>query len=297
MPSKVVLMFTLDKYSWSEDHYYLLGSSSGQGLQATIAPAQQLAAARAQLLGYDAQIERIRISGVPANQQVIDVEFAGNLTPAWEQPSGVAAYTASRAYNALLLRLQSLQGYHRNYYLGGAPAGLFHSRAGDDTGLDFSQVPSFLLRMIAFTAFLYGTASWGWLTRTASPLVPALGPLVTNAAFPGMIGIQSPLLAGVVVGSQIQVAGWRRLSIKAGPPLTGIYKCGGVLAPVAPSTTYTYFLFNTQYVQPSNFFTIGKVGPFVGSFQAYNSAQPVEATSRKRGATLLRPRGRSRTRF
>lgn len=297
MPAKVVLMFTLDKYSWSEDHYYLLGSSSGQGLQAAVQPAQQLAGTRAQLLGYDAQIERIRISGVPANQQVFDVEFPGNLVPTWELPASTPAYTASRAYNALLIRFQSLTGYHRNYYLGGAPAGLFHSRAGDDTGLDFSQVPSFLLRTIAFTSFLQQNAAWGWLSRTSSPLVPALGPLVTNAAFPGMIGIQSPLLPGVAVGSQIQVAGWRRLSIKAGPPLTGIYKCGGVLAPVAPSTTYTYFLFNTQYVQPSNFFTIGKVGPFVGAFQAYATSQPVEATSRKRGATLLRPRGRSRTRF
>jgi hypothetical protein len=292
---KVVMFFVLDKYSWTEDHYWLGAGGSGALAQA-IPIAQQLASYRVQLLGYDAQIERIRLSNVPANQQVDDVEYTGALTPSWELPFGTPAYTASRAYNALLLRIQSVSGYHRNYYLGGAPAGLFHSRAGDDTGLDFSQVPSFLVRMLGFMNYLT-SGPWGWLTRTQSPLFQASG-LVTNAAFPGMLGITvAGQLAGVVQGSQIQVKGWRRTSVKASPPLTGVYRVGGVLSPTAPSTLWTYFLVNSSLLPPSNFFTLGQVGPYVPSFQAYNNSQPVEATSRKRGATSLRPRGRSRTQF
>lgn len=295
MAVKVILMFTLDKYSWTEDHYWLGAGGSG-ALSLAFGPANILASYRAQLLGYDAQIERVRIANVPANQQVADIEYTGNLTPSWEQPATTPAYTASRAYNALLQRIQSAVGYHRNYYIGGAPAGLFHSRAGDDTGLDFSQVPSFLPRLLGFGNYLT-SGPWGWLTRTQSVLFQASG-LVTNAAFPGMLGIQvNGQLAGVVQGSQILVKGWRRTSVKASPPLSGVYKVGGVLSPVAPSTLWTYFLVNSSLLPPSNFFTLGQVGAYTPSFQVYNNIQPVEATSRKRGATSLRPRGRSRTQF
>jgi hypothetical protein len=293
--AKVTMFFVQDKYSWTEDHYYV--SASGINLNSLVLPATSLAAVRSQLLGFDAALERIRLSQFPANQQVQDVLFPAALTGNWAVTAGnLALWSAARAYNALLTRLSSSGGYHRNYYLAGCPEGIFHSRLGDDTGLDFSVIPEFLTRFYALVTQLT-TGSWGWLTRTQSVLVQA-GGLVTNAAFPGMLGIQVPAaLPGVVQGTPLQVSGWRRVSIKASPPLTGVYKCGGVLAPVAPSTMWTYFLFNTSLIPPTNFFTLGKIGVYTPAFATYNQAQPAEATSRKRGATALRPRGRSRTQF
>jgi hypothetical protein len=296
MPGVKVTMFLVqDKYSWTEDHYYITASTPTLGIAE--GPANQLASLRVQLLGYDAGLERVRLSLFPANQQVRDLLFGAALTNTWGGGGPFAPlYAAARAYNALLVRFSSGVGFHRNAYFAACPEGIFHSRPGDDTGLDFSVIPEFLLRYVALVSYL-ANGSWGWLSRTQSILTQASG-LVTNAAFPGMLGIQVfQQIPGVVVGSQLQVHGWRRLSIKATPPLTGIYKCGGVLAPVAPSTTWTYFLFNTAQIAPSNFFTNGSVGLYVPSFQTYFVAQPAEATSRKRGATALRPRGRSKTQF
>lgn len=296
MAVKLTLFMVLDKYSWTEDHFDL--SASSGNLAGEAPRAQQLATLRASLLGYDASLERVRISSVPANQQVFDVLFPGNIQANWVGGQvATPGYSASRGYQALLMRLQNAGGNHRNYYMAGAPYGIFRSRPGDDSGLDFSQVPEFLLRITGYAAFLTG-GGWGWLSRANLPLTQASGPLQSSAAAPGMVGIPvSAQLAGVSVGTQVLVRGWRRTNIRTCPPLSGLYKIGFIAAPVAPSTTWTYFLFNTSFITPSNFFTLGQIGPFTFTSAAYTVATPVVATQRKRGATALRPKGRARVQF
>ena len=299
MPIKVTMFLVSDKYSWSEDHYYLPATAIRDAVQ----PAVQLLYERAPCLGVGAAVKLARLSLVPANGAVQDAIPTQPIAPDWSGQSGLgpAQINASRPYQALQVRFSSYFGYHRNLFLGGAPAGLFHGGIPGDSGLDFSQAGDFSQRLAGFLNFLTsgGTSSpqWGWLSRTSALYSQAVGPLVTNAAYPGMVGVQvAAQLPLVGVGNLVQVKGWRRTSVKSGARLTGVYRLGPILPPVAPATAWTYFLQGTANVVPTNFFTLGMIAPYAPVSVGYLLAQSIQATERKRGATAYRPRGRSRTR-
>ena len=295
MSIKCTFFFDQDKYSWQEDHY--LNITSGDQLEAAILPAVQLSTLRVPCLGLGCALRAIRLSSVPANDRVYDIVQLDQVAPTWPAVVGANLEYASRAFTAAQVRLQDALGNHRNYYLAGAPFGLFRTVPGQDAGIDLSAVPAWSSRFLSFMNYLVnGTPGWGWLTRTEGNLEQSVG-LVTNALYPGMVGVQVPFnVAGLAIGVQVRVKGWRRISLKAGARLSGVYSIGGILAPNPPAVNWTYFLLNTGTVLPTNFFTLGSIGLLELAFTAYNTYQLVQCTERKRGATAYRPRGRSRTR-
>lgn len=307
---KITMEFVQDKYSWTESHWYLT-TSLNPPLQLGVPQAQALAAVRVPLLGNGCALQRVRISQFPANRQVLDVLSPYIATvPTWPpdpSPNGTT-YTASRAFTALLAILEDVNGDFRNYYVGGVPGALAHAAPGaigDQSGITWAAVPDFSARAAAYNQFLTNQ-NWGWMTRRNTTFSQAQGPPVSNAAFPGMIGIQTAAqLVGLGLGLQggpaqigtlVQLKGWRRLNTRL-QRLGGVWQVGGILAPVAPSTLWTYFLFNSSGVPLTNYKANGQIGVLYQSFLIYNSLSWDEITQRKRGATVNRPRGRSRSRF
>lgn len=293
---KVLLMFSADKYSWTEDYFFNDTQTVNAGAN-VIAASDSLARQRAQLLGSGAALERVRISNTqPANSQVWDIEYNPVLTGQWAGvSSSAAASRAARPYQVILVRMQTFVGDHRNLYLAGAPNGLFGTRPGDDTGLDFSQFGQFLPALQGYIQTLINQ-NFGYLTRTRNVFQATQG-LVTLAQYAGMVGVVTlASIPGVVAGGSVLVKGWRRYSVKASKQFSGVYRVFAVVPPVSPATTWTYMLANTPTISPTNFPVPGLIAPFSLTLLSWNSGTPVEATERKRGATALRPRGRSRTR-
>jgi hypothetical protein len=305
---KVTLDFTLDKYSWSESHWWLTGTTPT--LQNGVGPALQLASYRVPCLGVGAALIRIRISQFPASRLVLDL-LAPYIpsVPVWppDPSANGLTYSASRAFTALLAEIQSLTGQSRNYYLAGIPGSLAHAQpggVGDQTGITWAACPDFSPRAAALNNYLV-SGVWGWLTRTATPYAQAQG-LATNAAFPGLIGVQTVgQIAGfgqglqggnAQVGTVVLLKNWRRINVKL-PRLSGTWTVAGVLAPVAPSTIWTYFLLNSSAVPVGNYKGNGQIGVYSPQFATYASLTWDEVTQRKRGATINRPRGRSRSRI
>lgn len=288
---KCTFQFSNDKYSWSEAHYWITGQTPT--FQAAIAPAEQLGVYRIPLLGNGAQLNRIRLSLFPANRQVYDILYPGAQgAPVWPaDPTGLV-YSSSRSFTALLARLQDVGGSWANVFAAGVPASLAHSVAGDTTGLQWGSCPGFSTRWGQFVNFLTN-GNWGWLSRRDTTFAQAQA-LVTNAAFPSMIGVQTAAaIPQVGVGSQVLVKGFRRLNTRL-QPLGGVWTVGGVLAPVAPAVNWTYFLLNSGNVSTTNYKGMGQIGLLYQDFHIYASVWSIDITERKRGGSIGRPRGRSR---
>lgn len=296
---KVTLEFVSGKYAWTEAHYYLSGSAAtSQAVQ----PALGLSQVRGACLGVGAQIERIRLSSYPANRltQDLDGQYLGGI-PQWPPFTGQGpGYSAGISGESILGRLQSAAGNGRNYYLAGVPAVAIRQILTNQDGIDWSQPPGLNSRLAALANFL-SSGSWGWLTTTTSVFLPGSAP-ITSAAFPGMIGILVPGPIGTLTNpanippnTQLQATGWTRICVKQ-PRLNGRWFLGGILPPVAPATQWAYFLYGSGAVPLGNYKKNGSLGQITPSFAIYASCTWLSATTRKRGATSTRPRGRSSVR-
>lgn len=304
MAVKVTAFFNQDKYAWSEIHYLNVAFSAELEGNPTVSQYLQL---RANCLGLGASLNNCRVSSVPGDQFVADSIFAQNLVPHFFTPNPILGlpptpltvgnapfyYFAQRAPLCVMTRLISRDGGHRNYYMAGAPAGIFRTVPGTQNGIDLTQPSQWVTAYDALMSFLaVNNNGFGWMTRTQSTLIRAAGPPVTSAAYPGMIGIQVPNNLPVLPGGEVYVKGWRRISVPAGRKLSGVYTLGAILPPVSPSLNFTYFLMNTAQVSPTNFKTVGSIAALELTFEPYASFGELLATSRKRGATEYRPKGR-----
>jgi hypothetical protein len=196
----------------------------------------------------------------------------------------------------MVMEMYGATGEGTRIYLSGCPAAIFIEPGINGQGFDFSNVPGFGQQLGTYMSYLTNpTTPWGWLSRITQTYAPASGPLVTNAAYPGAVGIvtQNGLLGTPAPGTQVQVKGWRRLSLRS-PELTGVYKTlGPTLVQAGPPQTWTYFLAGTSNIQPNNFYTTGSIALYNPTFNQYIQWLPVLATGRKRGARFAAPRGRS----
>jgi hypothetical protein len=289
---KVTLEFSCDKYSWSEAWWWITAGAAT--FQNAYGPSVQLAQYRVPLLGVGCQLDRWRLSLFPANRRTFDVFYPSNGgQPSWPaDPTGIR-YAASRPFTAVLLLLENPSGLQKHTFLAGCPTALSHTVPGDSTGLQFASAPDFLNRLGQFLNFV-SSGSWGWLSRADTTMNQVQG-LVTNAAFPSMIGlVTGGPIAGLTVGSKVLVKGFARINVKV-PALGGLWTVGGVLPPVAPATQWTYFLLNSGAVPVNNYKGLGSVGLLLQDFQTISSGGAESVTERIRGGTLNRPRGRSRT--
>jgi hypothetical protein len=296
---KVTMMFSSEKYSWTEAHYYITTSQTAPA--AAVGPAQQLAQMRAPLLGLNASLDRIRLSSYPANRIALDLEDFFLATKGnWPADPGQNTYSAALANVALVLRISSLEGFSTQVYLAGIPMSVVRETTINQDGWQFSSSGDFGTRLQAFAGYLTG-GLWGWLTQQRTPYVQVQG-LVTNAAFPGMVGVVTAGPLGTLlnpqnipVNTQVRMRNWRRLCVRQ-PRLSGVWFLGGILTPVAPSTLWTYFLFNSGQVPLTNYKSYGQIGLLTPGFATYQAATASIGTTRKRGATSNRPRGRARSR-
>lgn len=289
MPVKIVFMFAHQGYKWSEDHYAL----SFTRPQDASAAALNLAIQRAACLGVGPVLREIRLSSVPANGLVEDVYFTSDLSGSF--PPGFDLTTpayAAPSFTAVLVRISSPTGLHRNLYLAGAPTGLFTGELADDNFLFYAAVPYWYSLLTAYMGQLT-SGQFGWLTRTGATYVQATG-IVQQVGPPAAIGIvtQAPL-PGVVAGGQVLVKGWRRMNVRTLGPLTGVYTVMSVVIAPGPPETWTYYLLNTSTVSPTNFFTLGKIAPLALTPTVYNEWVAEQSVQRKRANPVAGRRGRA----
>lgn len=304
MPLKVTLEMACEGQTWTESHYYL-----PQAVLPFNDPAlTDLTNARAALLGNNAFLTGVRVSLVPANRVVTDyfVQTQG-LAGTWPpDPTGLI-YSASIPNAALLIKMNGggmTPTPQKSLYLAGPPAATIAT--GVSGILDINPIAAFLIALGKYMFQLTGSASqlfsttgpsqvrWGYRTRSSQNTVVAVGPPVTNAGFPGMVGIQVfSTLPGVVVGGQVWLSGWRRLNPRI-PGLAGAWTVAGILPPTAPNQTpTTYFLANSGNVSPTNFKGIGSIAPLSFNYTPYGLGYLVEkAVTRKRGESVGLRRGR-----
>jgi hypothetical protein len=291
VPVKVTMYFSLANYSWSETHYYLLSTAESVVHPYTV----QLANYRARLLGDYANLSAIRLSTVPSNRNVTDIDpsewsgagFVGTDT-------GMGDVTAERPYSSLLL-LFTGQVSQKNMYLGGLPDEIIQTTPTSNTG----YVPSgdWQMRFNQWSQYLVkpdGTSQWGFRSRFGEPGIPitSVG-LATGVG--SNIGLFSMVNLGVPVGSDVYLTGFRRSNTRQ-PGLSGSYQVIGIIPPGSGVTSWETILGETGNVVPSNFISMGTAQPLVYQYVPYIACTPRRATSRKRGGSFGRPRGRLRAR-
>jgi hypothetical protein len=292
-------------YSWTEAHYNSYTGSPGD--PQSILLGANLANARVACLANACQITRIRISSVPANRLVWDIFppfiaskgqfFLGQPLP------NASNFNAMIPGGVLLVDLFSGGFGQTRIYLGGVPSGVFTLPGIANAGYDLSGAPGFDVALATYMSYLTATTQgWGFLSAAQfeeTIKAPASQGLVTNAQYPGSVGIvtQSGQLGLQPPNTQVMVRGWRRLSLRS-PALGGVYRTlGQTLIAAGPPATWTYFLQSTGTVQPSNFYTLGNIAVYNAAFLNYNRWYVVAATTRKRGASFGRRRGRSSIRI
>lgn len=301
MTLKYTLGMAAPGYAWTESHY-----NSYSGLpsdQTAVNLGQSLAAARVGCLAQACAVTRVRISAVPANRVVWDLfppfipskgQFFLGLAF-----SGVGSYASMIPGGVLLIDLFASSIGQTRIFLGGVPSGIFQMPGIGNAGYDLAGAPGFDVALAIYLQYLTATGNgWGFLSAALGeevPNVPAVQGLVTNALYPGSVGIvtaTSPLGA-LPPNTQVLVRGWRRLSLRS-PALGGVYRTlGQTLQAAGPPPTSTYFLSNTGTVQPANFFTQGTISLYTARFLPYLKSQVVAATTRKRGSRFGARRGRS----
>ena len=96
MPLKLTMFMGQDKYSWSETHYAPNNSSFGSLNLAALA----LIELRAQCLGTMPTFWEARMSEVPANRVVEDVNISGGgISGVWPADPTNLVYDSERAYS------------------------------------------------------------------------------------------------------------------------------------------------------------------------------------------------------
>lgn len=293
MTMKVDLNMNLGRASWTETHYYLASSD----FLTAAAAAATLANARSQLLGVGATMGPLRISDVPANRNVDDVQY-NHGTGSWPaDPTGLL-YAAQHPNVALLVRLQG-PTQNKLLYLGGCPNKIFNQPGGSVPGVTFDGVfnPPFFAYMGLLTnsGGSPGSSPWGFRARNSTGELSATS-LVQNAAYPGMIGVVTQSPPTWSQGQEVWLTGWRRINTGL-PGLSGGWVVGGILAPVPPATgPWTTFLANSGGVSTTNFRAPGQINGLNYSYVPYETYAVLKAVTRKRGGSYGAPRGRSRAR-
>lgn len=306
---KVTMEFGSGDFAWSESYYWLTTSTPSSPSLAA-GPAASLAGARVPCLGNGASLNRIRLSLFPAARLTDDLlspfiptTSTWPLNIAGGYPLSTLQYTAARPWEALQLLCEDSIGRRKAVYMAGIPAGLVQQEPFDQQGIYWGGAPGFGPRLEAFQSILT-SGSWGWLTQTNETFQPvyqsAGAPfgLTTNAAYPGMVGVQvtNPLVFTDPLHPRLRIKSLRRINVHL-PGGNGTWSVGNILPPTPPATApWTYFLLNSSLVQLTGYVGIGQVAAYFPSFATIAAIEAVQTTHRKRGVLLGAPRGRSRSR-
>lgn len=289
---KLTVGISLPGYTPTESIYLTSGVSPSDGLTLAL----KYLTARAQLLGGYASISFARISTFPASRFVQEIDPTTYPSASKALQAGEDAIPDSsatdRAQSNLLIYMTGAP-YSRRMYLSGVPDQVLGVGVTYPRGF-FLPAVSWNTPWAAFQRLL-GDPQFSFRVRNKAQDVFASLPLVPIGVGPTLYGVTAPgPLAGVSVGSDVYLSGWRRISTHY-EGLNGSWRVVGINVSTPPATTVTYVLGSSGNVNPTNFYGPGKIGPAVYMLQPIDagSVVAVKAVNHKRGGRVGLVRGRS----
>jgi len=297
---RITFFFSGAGATWTESYY-----QAGATLTAAVlAQIKELSRTRANMLVAPYTIAAIRVTfvGTPrVAYYLLASQFYSNGNFQYTPATAPDEYGVNFNTVVLVKFYGSTYGHVDTKYMGGAPEGIFSEGPGSAGGLGTNTTPwSNALSQFMFT--LAGQNSfrifnWG-NTYTVTNVL-------TNIAFPGEIGIQTAFqLVFGLTPPRVNLKGFRKVNVRQAG-LNGLYR----VDPLSPGlqsgavAPFTYYLANTVQVNVANILDKGYVSPEAYQYDSYGFSGPtgsgfsiIRATHRKRGASQLAPRGRSRIR-
>lgn len=286
MTIRATIIMSLPDATWTETHYTDVGETIED--PAVVAAAAALGTARARLLGVGARIRRIRLSdtavprgadSVPDNMYLHSGPYGGE--------ADIFVYASDIPNVSLICRCMSTGGvFSKNLYLAGIPEGVVTTEF-DQPG-DFLMLTDFIAPFNSYVNLL--KTIWKFRVQGAGLATQPVLQVVTSAQFPQTVGLVTPAamagspapVGGVVPPFECVVTKFRRGNTRV-PGLSGRYQVVGTILPVAPATTYTYFLQGTGDVAISNLTKMGRVVAQGFSYVPYGNIVPTAGATHKRG--------------
>lgn len=297
--SKLTLIFTTDDYSWSESYYSRNGTPTDG-----FANVGNIATARAAMLGLGANLEATRFVNLNNPRQALFPQGPGNaVLNTAPPPNQNEPLYADRPYSSVLVNHFAGNGYTKRTYYAGAPDLYIGQQPIEDRGIEQTGIADWRPLLVRFLAAM-AAGQWGW-QRQIWPAAPqTIVNITVGANPPTQIEITTAQpIANLSNSYEIIIRGFRRVNLKDFG-MNGKWKINQNALPPAGGP-YTYLLLGTPK-------SAGQAGNISGQGQvvALNLATTLfqapsndtytyailEATHRKRGSTLLAPRGRSKMR-
>jgi hypothetical protein len=293
MTLKVTLQMSENRSTWGETHYYIPAADpSDTDAQAA---ATKLATLRANLLGFNAVLLRARICRTDKPRICKPIRFNPPLVSPYTAATGEAGILSADQPNAsVLVEFQTRQfSMLAKKWLAGIIDVEIETDPQNPSML--SGDPNFVGPFNKYAAYLTN-GSWGTALKT-NPVSQQCLAIFAQAATPAHVGVtvQNPFPLGTrttPVGMRLQLRGFHRTNPKS-PGLNGMWSVHSTLTNV--DGTMTYFLEDSQAVDPANFWTKGLVQTIDVTYDAYLSLTPQKAVSRKRGGSIELPAGRRKT--
>jgi hypothetical protein len=288
---KVTLFMGAEGYSWSESHYYLGTNDFGS----TNGPAVSLAQLRNATLGQYANVLAARMSYVPANRQVFEVDLSQLFGSSQLFTAIPGGDNSDQPFTALMMNLQNLAS-NKNLYLAGIPDGVVVINPNFPNG--FEPGGDFANELKGYMNFLTGqgvsTPAWGFRSRIKLPGT-MVNAVASQPGYNNNIGVSTAVDPGIAAGSEANLTGFKRINTRV-PSLAGAYEVIAVIPPGSGNPNWITVLGETGNVQEDNFFKLGVIAPLTFQYLPYQSWHVVRVTHRKRGGSFGLPRGRSRAR-
>lgn len=298
---RVVFFFQGAGATWTESYYFVNGGGYGPAVFAAV---KLVAQKRAGFLALPYQIVAIRLSNPAFPRLAIYVPLGQPIPGSFAYTPATEPDEFGANYNLVVLTkyFGGTFGHVDNRYHSGVPEGYFDEGPLSAQGLDFTPAGALT---VAFASFLFNLVpNWGFRIFNWANQVQVTQ-VVTNAQFAGEIGLSLPTQLTFLpnVARRVNLKGFQKVNTKQ-PGLQGYYSVDpnspGILANAAP---YIYYLLKTPLVTQANISKPGFCAAESYLIDMYSTSAAngagysiVRATHRKRGASALAPRGRSRTR-
>lgn len=296
---KITFFFSQFNVTWTEVYYTTVST-----VALAFGEAQLIATARVALNGPQTVLSAIRVVNLAAprlSNFVTPGTFAANGTYVFA-PASDPDQDSAPAFEAVQVKFVGQAGNICRRYLAGAPQGIIGTRLG---GKNLMQLG---LWFNALTGFVQALSSSAWSFRYSNQAANQLvQQVLTSAQFPGEIGVQfGQQMIAPVPGKPIQMRfkGFRKVNYRQFG-IGGVYTVDpaspGITAAVAP---FIYYLQNTSQVQVANIAVKGVGCQLLYGYDLFSpptSSGPqtafavLSANHRKRGASALALRGRSRS--
>jgi hypothetical protein len=297
---RATFFFQVESFTWTESHYLPAGGS----VASVTATMQALAILRCNMLAGNAIISAIRIENLTPPRTIYflaagSFQARGQLTITGI--TGNPDLDSAPPWAAVKVRVQGSAGYSTTIYVSGVPEGTIGTGFGSNQSLEggtpfFNALQAYLAGLVAATVSFR-------VRQLVDPLVP-VQTVSQPAEARGNIAISTnvPLVFGVPPSfgptrNALVLKGFRRANQRQ-KGLTGIY----LVAAASPAlqsgaaAPFIYYLQNTADYSPANQIIVGGASGLVFYYDTFSILNPRGATHRKRGASALAPRGRSRSR-